>query len=58
MYQSIIQAKGVFSEGNLDEIESLNFSHRPGLARLEERSSSPLEYFTTQILLVIYICLA
>ena len=33
MYQSIIQAKGVFSEGNLDEIESLNFSHRPGLAR-------------------------
>ena len=28
------------------------------LLGLEERSSSPLEYFSTQILLVIYICLA
>ena len=45
MYQSTIQAKGVFSEGNLDEIESLNFSHRPGLARPRRK-----KFFASRVL--------
>ena len=45
MYQSIIQAKGVFSEGNLDEIESLNFRHRPGLARPRRK-----KFFASRVL--------
>ena len=45
MYQSIIQAKRVFSEGNLGEIESLNFSHCPGFARPRRK-----KFFASRVL--------